>query len=140
MLRTVPEWIDQLETRSKQFSIAAVRFAKLLEIGRQIPRSVVWQFVDAATAVGANHRAARRARSKRELLSKLSIVAEEADECVFWLELIAAVSDASADDLAKLKSEASELRAIFASGAATLRASLRSSNGNALPRRPAVEN
>jgi four helix bundle protein len=75
------------------------------------------------SSVAANHRAARRARSRRELISKLSVVAEEADESVFWLELIAEVALREPAGLASLTAEAVELRAIFAKSVSTLRQS-----------------
>jgi four helix bundle protein len=129
----VAEWVDQLECRSKRFAIAAVRFARELEAARQVPRSVIWQFIDCSTAVAANHRSVRRARSKRELASKLSVVVEEADETVFWLELIEGISDQSIKGLSSLQEEAVELRAIFAAGAATARKSAQLEHGHAVP-------
>lgn len=127
------EWIDKLEDRSKRFAISAIRFARHLERRQAVPRSVVWQFIDSSTAVAANHRAARRSRSKRELLSKLSVVAEEADETVFWLELIAEVSEEPVDGVPELQREATELRAIFAASAATLRSQLQTPRGKHVP-------
>jgi four helix bundle protein len=49
---------------------------------------VTYQLVKAATSVGANYRAACRARSQAEFFSKICIVVEEADESVYWLEVI----------------------------------------------------
>jgi len=51
-------------------------------------RAIGNQLVRSATSVGANYRAARRSRSCAEFASKLGVVAEEADESVYWLELI----------------------------------------------------
>jgi four helix bundle protein len=116
------EWLDRLEDRSKAFSIAAVRFAHELEDTRAVPRSVVWQFVASATSVGANHRAARQARSDRELTAKLGLVVEEADETVFWLELIEATAKRLPSHHAELAGEARELKAVFARILASMRA------------------
>jgi len=74
-------------------------------IGRQLLRS--------GTSVGANYRAARRARSKAEFISKLGIVEEEADESVYWLELLLDSKSADPARLAPLVNEANELTAIF---------------------------
>lgn len=49
---------------------------------------ITYQLVKSATSTGANYRAACRARSKKEFFSKLCVVVEEADESVYWLELI----------------------------------------------------
>ncbi len=51
-------------------------------------RNIANQLFRSGTSVGANYRAAKRARSDREFISKMNIVLEEADECLFWLQLI----------------------------------------------------
>ena len=66
------------------------------------------------TSVGANYRAAGRSRSRAEFVSKIAIVVEEADETVFWLELLrdgGIVKPEKIDDLIR---ESNELAAIFA--------------------------
>jgi four helix bundle protein len=92
-----------------------------LEDGRLVPRSVTWQFVASATSVGANHRASRHARSDRELVAKLGIVLEEADETVFWLELIGETALRCPASQQALLQEAIELRAIFSKSLSTMR-------------------
>ena len=74
-------------------------------IGNQLFRS--------GTSVGANYRAACRARSKAEFIAKLGIVLEEADESLYWLEILAETEIVKADLLAPLMKEADELVAIF---------------------------
>jgi len=80
-------------------------------VGRQLLRS--------GTSVGANYRAACRARSKAEFVAKLSIVLEEADETVFWLELLQESEVVSVEKLAPLVQEARELTAIFVTSICT---------------------
>jgi len=77
----------ELQDRTKRFAIAVIQFFSRLPkmepariLGRQLIRS--------GTSVAANYRAACRARSAADFISKISIVAEEADETLFWLELI----------------------------------------------------
>ena len=67
----------------------------------------------AATSVGANYRAAQRGRSRADFIAKLGIVEEEADECLYWLELLGALG--LADDAVRidLHREADELLAII---------------------------
>lgn len=65
------------------------------------------------TSVGANYRAACRARSKAEFVAKIGIVLEEADETVFWLELLIEGGLMSEDKLRNLLNEANELASIF---------------------------
>jgi four helix bundle protein len=75
----------------------------------------------AATSIGANYRAACRARSRRDFVAKLGVVEEEADESLYWLELLADIGAAPSGDLAHLLSEASQLVAIFVSARKTAR-------------------
>jgi len=75
-----------------------------------------------ATSVGANYRAVCRARSTPDFVSKLGIVLEEADESLFWIELLVDADVASAEKTRALKAEAGELVAIFV-------ASLRTAKG-----------
>jgi four helix bundle protein len=74
-------------------------------IGRQLLR--------AGTSVGANYRAACRARSRAEFIAKLGIVEEEADECLYWLDLLSESGTVHEEPLSPLKREANELLAII---------------------------
>jgi len=78
------------------------------------------QLAAAAGSVGANHRAMRRARSRREFSAKLQTVVEEADESVFWLEVSTTVCS-DIDDAQRLLDEARQLRAIFVKARSTNR-------------------
>ena len=71
------------------------------------------------TSVGANYRAACRSRSKAEFISKISVVLEEADETVFWLELLSQAEITSAIKTEGLLTEANELTSIFVSSVRT---------------------
>jgi len=82
-------------------------------LGRQLLRS--------GTSVGANYRAAGRARSKAEFISKIGIVVEEADEAVFWMECLIESGLAKEALLGDLLAEANELVAIFAASQRTAR-------------------
>jgi len=77
------------------------------------------QLLRCGTAVAANYRAVCRARSKAEFISKISIVVEEADETVFWLELLADTSAVPTGRLSLLLKEANELLAICAASLST---------------------
>jgi four helix bundle protein len=101
----------ELQQRTKSF---ALRVLKLLE---HLPNSIggrilANQLARSGTSVGANYRAACRARSRAEFASKLGTVAEEADESLYWLELI---RDGNFIGRKRI-SEADELTAIFTSG------------------------
>lgn len=104
---------DELSKRTKDFSLRVVKLVEALpksaagrHFGEQLLRS--------ASSVVANYRAARRARSKKEFIAKLSIVTEEADESTFWLEMIADAQLLSARRLHALHEEAEALTHLFA--------------------------
>lgn len=108
----------ELQQRTKSF---ALRVLKLIE---QLPNTIggrvlANQVARSATSVGANYRAACRARSRAEFASKLGTVAEEADESLYWLELIRDGNFVPEKKLASLVSEADELTAIFTAGRRT---------------------
>jgi len=103
---------EELKTRTKKFGLRIIKLVDFLPnrkigdvIGRQILRS--------ATSVGANYRAACRSRSKAEFITKINIVLEEADETLYWLELIEESELIKKEKLIELTSEAKELVAIF---------------------------
>ena len=79
------------------------------------------QLLRCGTSIGANYRAACRARSRAEFVSKLGIVVEEADETMYWLELLADASIIPAAKLKLLYKETSELTAIFTAARQTTR-------------------
>ncbi len=83
------------------------------------------QVLRAGTSVAANCRAACRARSKAEFIAKIGVVVEEADEAVFWLELLVEAGTVKAERLNALLGEANELLAIFAASQRTARSGTR---------------
>jgi four helix bundle protein len=115
------EWVNQLEARTQQFAVDAVRLSVAIESNPGC-RDIARQISRAASSVAANHRAMRRGRSGKEFKAKLQIVDEEADECVFWMEMITKVTAPRPADCDRLLREARELRAIFARAKATARA------------------
>ncbi len=76
-------------------------------IGNQLLRS--------ATSVAANYRATCRSRSKAEFFSKISIVVEEADESLFWLEVLLEGSLMPEKEIIPLIQEAKEITSIVSS-------------------------
>jgi len=117
---------NELKKRTKHF---ALRVMKLVDaLPRSLSgRAVGNQLVRSGTAVGANYRAACRPRSKREFLSRLGVVEEEADESGYWLELIADGSLLKPQQVVALLQEAGELTRIFAASIKTTRNSLKKS-------------
>ena len=112
--RTSKELAIELKRRTKQAAVQLVNFAE--RAGKGATLNVVrYQIIKSGTSVAANYRAACRARSKREWYAKLSIVVEECDETVFWLELLME-SDIAVDTVAvrSLGKEYQTLLQIFA--------------------------
>jgi four helix bundle protein len=108
----------ELIARTKAFSL------RILKLVDHLPRTTSGraignQLVRSGTSVGANYRAACRSRSRAEFIAKLGIVAEEADETIYWLELIRDGNLLSANKLKELIKEADELTAIFTAGRRT---------------------
>jgi four helix bundle protein len=105
----------ELQQRTKDFALRVLNLIEHLPntIGARVLAN---QLARSATSVGANYRAACRARSRAEFASKLGTVAEEADEGLYWLELIQVGDFVPEKRIASLVSEADELTAIFTSG------------------------
>ena len=105
----------ELQDRTKQFALRALKLADALPHSAA-GRAISNQLVRAATSVGANDRSACRARSRAEFAAKLGIALEEADESLYWLEVIRDGKLVPEDKLSLLLKEADELTAILASG------------------------
>jgi four helix bundle protein len=114
---------EALKARTKKFANDVLDFVETLPASGPAVR-IGNQLVDAGTSVGANYRAACRARSKAEFAAKIGLVLEEADESLFWLELTEARSLGSPRLRTSLLQEADELTAIFAASSITTRESL----------------
>lgn len=108
----------ELKERTKLFGLRVLRLLDALPNTRQA-RIVADQIGRSGTAVGANYRAACRARSRAEFIAKVGIVEEEADESGYWLELIAESGLLPAARVRPLRREADELTAIMASSRIT---------------------
>ena len=109
-----------LRDRTKVFALDAIQLVEGLPrtrtgdvIGRQLLRS--------STSVAANYRSACRARSRREFIAKMGIVLEEADESLFWLEVVEERDMGRSEGVRLLRAEADELVAIVVSSIQTAR-------------------
>jgi len=117
-----------LKARSKRFAIAVIVMC------RKFPRSldavvVAKQLIKSATSVAANYRAACRTRSPADFVSRISVVAEEADESEFWLELTLDAQIAPAERVRALLRESGELTAIFSASRDTAKRNLKNAEG-----------
>jgi four helix bundle protein len=105
---------DDLKDRTKKFALRIIKLVSSLPhtlearlIGRELLKS--------GTSVGANHREATRSRSKAEFRAKIGIVEQEADETLYWLELLEESGIVEKEDIRDLIMESDELVAIFTS-------------------------
>lgn len=77
---------DKLSVRTRAFALRVIHMVEALPRGRASV-AIGNQLLRSGTSVGANYRAACRARSPAEFCAKLGIVEEEADESIYWIEL-----------------------------------------------------
>jgi len=101
-----------LKGRTRHFALRIVRLFQSLPRNEEA-RVLGKQLLRSGTSVGANYRAACRSRSRAEFVAKLGIVLEEADETVFWLELLLDAGIVQQSKLSALVKEADELTSIF---------------------------
>ena len=110
----------QLKPRTKQFAIRTIHLVEALPatrtadvIGRQLLRS--------ALSAGSNYRSACRARSRADFVSKMGIVEEEIDECLYWMEMLIEGGAMKQERLEPLMSEAGEIAAMVVASIKTAR-------------------
>ncbi len=110
----------EFKDRTKRFGVRVIRMVGTFSHG--VASDVLAkQIVRSATSVGANYRAACRARSTAEMISKLSIVEEEADETAFWIEMLIEADIVQPSQAKELLGEANELVAMIVASKKTLK-------------------
>ena len=119
---------DELKKRTKQFSLRILKLVAALPKTVQ-GKAIGGQLVRAGTSVGANYRSACRGRSRAEVVAKLGVIEEEADDSAFWMELIIEDGLLKRRLVEPLLNEANELAKIMArSRISAFRAITRSTN------------
>lgn len=111
---------EVLKNRTKAFAVDCWRLCEKYSASRKYD-AFCRQLIRCSSSVGANYRAACRAKSIADFINKLKIVEEEADESMFFLEIFQEISDNNHDELKKLHAEANELTAIVVASIKTLR-------------------
>jgi four helix bundle protein len=111
---------EMFKQRTKKLAINVIGFVEKLPksrtadvLGKQLLRS--------GTSVGANYRAACRGRSTADIIAKLGIVEEEADETLYWMELLVESGMVSQADVQSIMSEANEILAMTVASIKTLK-------------------
>jgi len=113
--------IRKLPDRTKAFAVSIIRFFSDLP-KTEVARTIGRQLLRSGTSVAANYRAACRARSSADFISKISVVLEETDETLFWLELLAQAEVIDQSKTRSLHAECEELLKIFTTSRATAKA------------------
>jgi four helix bundle protein len=114
---------EELKLRTKRFGLDVIRLVESLP-STQTGKVIGNQLLRSALSVGANYRAACRARSKADFISKVGITIEEADESQHWPEMLSEAGLISRDKLLPLTKEANELVAILTASSKTARENL----------------
>ncbi|MEM1393100.1 MAG: four helix bundle protein [Cyanobacteria bacterium P01_D01_bin.116] len=113
----------EFKRRTKNLALRVIRLIKALEAlpYNLTARVISKQLVRSATSVGANYRSACRAKSTADIIAKLSLVEEEADESLFWMELIVESGLLPQERLTELMSETNGILAMTVASIKTLR-------------------
>ena len=116
---------EQIKYRTKQIGLKIIKLVddlpnkpSALAISRQIIRS--------STSIGANYRAACRAKSKPDFINKLKIVEEETDETIYWLEILEEGSLIKKEKISDLIKETHEILSIIVASINTTKKNLKS--------------
>ena len=102
---------DEMKMRTKQFALRVIRLVESLP-NTLVANVLGKQLLRCGTSVGANYRSSCRAKSNADFISKLSIVEEEADESMFWMELLIEAKIIKENLLGNLMNEANQILSI----------------------------
>jgi len=116
----LPHSKDVLKERTKQFALRVIRLASTLPETHE-GRVIRGQLLRCGTSVGANYRSAKRARSTADFINKMGIVEEEADETMYWMELIVESGLMKEKNISGLYKEADEIVSIVVASINTAR-------------------
>jgi len=102
------EFAENFRNRTTKFVVDNIKLFRTLPKTEEA-RIVGKQLLRSSSSVGANYRAACRSRSQAEFHSKISVVVEEADESVFWMEILVEAEIVKQNDVSSLMREANEI-------------------------------
>ena len=102
-----------MQKRTKKFAIRIIKLVQDLETKGTVGIIIGKQILRSGTSTAANYRAVCRAKSGKDFVNKLGIVAEEADETQFWLELLVEAGVVELMIVKDLLKESSEITAIM---------------------------
>jgi four helix bundle protein len=108
----------ELKQRTRKFAVEILNLVDKLP-NRRSANIIANQLGRSASSIASNYRAACRSRSHAEFISKIGVVEEEADESIFWLDILADTNNSTAEMIAPFLAEARELTAIFTAASKT---------------------
>lgn len=111
---------QEFKNRTKNLALRVIRLIGMLPKS-QVAEVIGKQLLRSGTSVGANYRAACRGKSTADVIAKFGIVLEEADECLYWMELLVESELVPAAKLTNLMSETNEIVAMIVASIKTLR-------------------
>jgi four helix bundle protein len=115
---------EELKKRTQLFALQIIRLVQNLP-NQNATNIVGRQLLSCGTSVGANYRAACRAKSAADFVAKLKIVEEECDESMYWMELLRAMRIGNDAAIAALMEEAGQILSIIVASIRTARTSIR---------------
>lgn len=115
---------EELKKRTKQFGLRVIKLVEALPAGKAA-NVISNQLLRSGTSVGANYRSACRARSRPDFISKASISIEEADESLYWMEMLIEAEIMPKEKLTALMKECDEIVAILTASVKTAKSHLR---------------
>ena len=119
----------ELKRRTQRFAIDVIKFVEDLPPSRS--HTVLSnQLLRSSSSVGANYRSACKGKSTADFINKIVIIEEEADEFIYWLELMEKSGLVKPEPIFPLKKEANELTAIFTAIGKTAKANQKNSENN----------
>ncbi|MBN1363153.1 MAG: four helix bundle protein [Sedimentisphaerales bacterium] len=111
---------DEFKKRTKAFALRVIRLVGALPKSREAG-VIGGQLLRCGTSVGANYRAACRARSAAEFIAKMGVVEEEADESAYWMELLLEAGIMKEIHISGLLTEANEILSMVVASIKTAR-------------------
>lgn len=114
---------DQIQFRTRSLALGIISLCGQLP-GTMPVNIISRQLIRASCSVGANYRAVSRAKSRADFINKLHIVEEEADESIFWLELLQDIEPTHKDSISSFISEMNEILSIVVAARKTARQKL----------------
>ncbi len=112
---------EKFKARTQSFALRIINLVESLPKDKITAQVIGKQLLRSGTSVGANYRAACRAKSTAELITKLNITLEEADESLYWMELIVKAELVESKKLQSLMKESNEIVSMLVASLKTLR-------------------